>query len=138
MKVEVYLNFDGNCEEAMKTYEKIFNGKNMEIMRYSDIPASPDFPISEDQKNMVLHGEMTIGETNFNFSDTPRQYLHGNMMSVALRVDTVEEVKTFYEILKEGATVHMDIGGTFFSDMYVFFTDKFGVNWQFVAAKDEY
>lgn len=81
---------------------------------------------------------MTIGETNFNFSDTNEQYVHGNMMSVALRVDTVEEVKKFYEGLKKGATVHMDIGETFFSDMYGFFTDKFGVNWQFVAVKDEY
>lgn len=43
MKVEVYLNFDGNCEEAMKTYEKVFNGKNMEFMRYSDIPVAQTF-----------------------------------------------------------------------------------------------
>jgi len=137
MKVEVYLNFDGNCEEAMKTYEKVFDGKNLEIMKYSDITTNPDFPISEDQKDLVLHGEMTIGGTNFNFSDTSDEYVHGNMMSVALRINSAEKVKTFYEGLKEGATVHVDLGKSFFSDMYVFFTDRFGVNWQLVAVDDE-
>lgn len=137
MEVQVYLNFDGNCEEAMKTYEKVFSGKNMEIMRYSDIPDDPNFPIPEDQKNMIIHGEMTIGDLNFNFSDTPGQYVHGNMMSVALRLDTAEEVRTFYEGLREGSTIHIDLGETFFSDLYVFFTDRFGVNWQFVAVKDK-
>lgn len=121
----------------MKTYEKVFNGKNMEIMRYSDLPEDSGFPISENQKNMIIHGEMTIGDANFNFSDTPGQHVYGNMMSVALRLDTVEEVRTYFEGLKEGATIHMDIGETFFSDLYVFFTDKFGVNWQFVAFKNE-
>lgn len=137
MEVQVYLNFDGNCEEAMKTYEKVFSGKNMEIMRYSDIPDDPNFPIPEDQKNMIIHGEMTIGDLNFNFSDTPGQYVNGNMMSVALRLDTAEEVRTFYEGLREGSTIHIDLGETFFSDLYVFFTDRFGVNWQFVAVKDK-
>lgn len=137
MKVEVYLIFDGNCEEAMKTYEKVFNGKNMEVMRYSDLPEDAGFPVSEDQKNLIIHGEMRIGDVNFNFSDTPLEPIYGNMMSVALRLDTVEEVETFYEGLKEGATIHMDIGETFFSDSYVYFTDRFGVNWQFVAFKHE-
>lgn len=136
MKTEVHLNFDGNCEEAMKTYEKVFDGKNMKIMRYSDIPSDEGFPVPEDKKNMVLHGEMIIGDTNFNFADTSEEYVLGNTISVALRVETEEKVKSFYEGLKEGATIHMDIGKTFFSNMYVYFTDKFGVTWQFVAIKD--
>jgi uncharacterized glyoxalase superfamily protein PhnB len=31
MKVEVYLNFNGNCEEVMKTYEQFFNGKTWKL-----------------------------------------------------------------------------------------------------------
>jgi hypothetical protein len=30
-------------------------------MRYSDIPDNSEFLISEDRKNLLLHGEMTIG-----------------------------------------------------------------------------
>jgi len=136
MIVEPNLNFNGNCEEAIKTYEKVFNGKDLKIMKYGDIPENPDFPISEDEKNLVIHAEMKIGETNFNFSDTPQDYVHGNMVSIAIRVDTEKEVKDFFEGLKEDSTVYVELGPTFFSSMYVFFTDKFGVNWQFIAITE--
>jgi len=136
MLVEPNLNFNGNCEEAMKTYEKTFNGKDLKILKYGDLPENPDFPIDDKQKNMVIHGEMKIGETIFNFSDTPDDYAYGNMMSVTLKTDTEKEVEDFFESLKEGANIHVDLGPTFFSPMYAFITDKFGVNWQFVTIED--
>jgi uncharacterized glyoxalase superfamily protein PhnB len=34
MKLNTYLNFDGNCEEALKFYEKALGAKPVMMMRY--------------------------------------------------------------------------------------------------------
>lgn len=33
MIIGLHLNFKGNCEEAMKIYKKVFNGKDMKILK---------------------------------------------------------------------------------------------------------
>ncbi|MGL4670559.1 MAG: VOC family protein [Methanobacteriaceae archaeon] len=134
--IEPYIVFNGNCEEAMKLYEKVFKSNDSEIMRYSDAPEDPDFLITDEMKNLVLHGEMTIDGTVFNFSDTYEEYIPGNIMSIAVKLDSEEEIKRIFNELKEGATIHMDIEPTFFSPMYGVLTDRFGLNWQLVCIKE--
>ncbi len=46
MKVIPYVNFYGNCEEALDYYQKIFNA-SVEIQRYNEMPPSPEMPIKE-------------------------------------------------------------------------------------------
>lgn len=38
MQIDPYLNFPGNCEEAFKTYEKIFGGKIEFKMTHGESP----------------------------------------------------------------------------------------------------
>jgi PhnB protein len=36
MKITPNYHFNGNCEEALKLYEKAFNGKLLMLMHYCD------------------------------------------------------------------------------------------------------
>ena len=38
MTVEVYLNFNGNCREAVEFYAKVFGNDNPQIMAFGDSP----------------------------------------------------------------------------------------------------
>lgn len=70
MSVEVYLVFNGNCREAMEFYAKVFKTEPPMISTFGESPQSPDFPMPEEAKNLVMHGRLNIDGTTIMFSDT--------------------------------------------------------------------
>ena len=55
------LNFQGNCEDAIRLYEKAFETKADFILHYSDAKKEDwdRFP-AEEQKNMQHHAEIIV------------------------------------------------------------------------------
>jgi PhnB protein len=133
--VTPYLNFAGQAAEAIDFYEKVFNGQDKRVMRYGEAPPNPEFPIGEEQKNLVLHGEMTISGTKINFSDTQESVDEGSMISLAADFKTKEEVRRVFDKLKEGGEVLMELAPQFFSPLYGWVLDRFGVSWQVMRLK---
>ena len=131
--IEPYLNFNGNCNEAIEFYEKVFNGTEKKIMFYKDLPPNSEYPIPEEMKELVLHAEMTISATKVNFSDMKEHVIPGNMISFAVRFATQDEVISSFNQLKEGGEVLMELGQQFFSPMYGWIKDKYGVGWQLIC-----
>ena len=126
-----YFTFNGNCEEAVNFYQKVLGGE-VQLMRFSDAPPNPAFPVPENAKNLVLHAELRKDGHVLRFSDTfPNSpYTQGNNISFSLEFDTQEETKAIFEALSAGGQVEMPLDETFFSPLYGKFTDKFGVKWQ--------
>jgi len=126
-----YLTFDGNCEEAVKFYQKTFNGE-IQIMHYSDAPSNPNFPIPDSAKNRVLHAELRKNGDVIRFSDTfpGAHYSRGNNISFSLEFNTKDETKSIFETLSEGGNIEIEPQETHFSPLYSKFTDRFGVIWQ--------
>lgn len=49
--VNVYLTFNGNCEEAFNFYKSVFGGEFPYIGRFGDMPQSEDGKqVSEEEK----------------------------------------------------------------------------------------
>ncbi len=131
--VEPYLNFNGRCNEAIDFYEKVFHGQGKQIMRFKDAPPSPDFAIPEEMKEYVLHAEMNIAGTKLHFSDTQDHAVGGDIISLAVTLATPEEVTAAFNQLKEGGEVLMELAPQFYSPMYGWVKDKFGVGWQLMC-----
>ena len=36
-----YVHFQGHCAEALAFYEQVFDGRDLQIMRYADGPEAP-------------------------------------------------------------------------------------------------
>jgi PhnB protein len=64
-----YLTFNGNCEEAVKFYQKILGGES-QILRFGDAPPNPNFQVPEEAKNLVLHAELRKDGHIIRFSDS--------------------------------------------------------------------
>ncbi len=126
-----YLTFNGNCEEAVKFYQKALGGES-QIMHFDDAPPNPAFQVPESAKNLVLHAELRKDGHVIRFSDAfpGSTYNTGNNISFSLEFDTKDETKAIFEALSEGGTVEMELQETFFSPMYGKLTDKFGLMWQ--------
>jgi PhnB protein len=133
MAVDVYINFNGNCREAVEFYAQVFGTEKPQIMTFGDAPPNPEFALPEEAKSLVLHTRLNIKGSNIMFSDTPpgMPLIVGNNISLTISSKNMEEIKSLFNKIKEGGTVGMDLQETFWSKCYGSVTDRFGIPWQF-------
>jgi PhnB protein len=96
-KVSIYLNFQGNTEEAFNFYKSIFKTEFIgPIHRMSDIPAQPGMPpLPENEKNAVMHIQLPIlGGVDIQGTDLLESVGHklkiGNNTTICLEPDSKE------------------------------------------------
>jgi PhnB protein len=130
--VEVYLNFNGNCREAVEFYANVFGTEQPQIMTFGDTPPDPNFTLPEEAKNLVMHARLTINGSTVMFSDVfpGMPFVVGNNISLTIGSKNIEEIKSLFHKLKEGGKVGMELQETFWSKCYGNLTDKFGIGWQ--------
>ena len=133
MAIEAYIYFNGNCREAVEFYAQVFRTDKPQIMTYGDAPPNPEFALSEEAKNLVLHSQLNISDSNIMFSDVypSMPFVIGNNISLTIVSADIDEIKSSFNKLKEGGRVEMDLQKTFWSKLYGNLIDKYGINWQF-------
>ena len=133
--INVYLNFDGNCEEAFNFYKSVLGGEFTYIGKFKDMPPQEGvLAISEEEANRVMHVSLPISkETVLMGSDTGGEwagsYKQGNNFSISISADSKENADQLFAGLSVGGQVSMPLADTFWGDYFGMFTDKFGVNW---------
>jgi PhnB protein len=139
MAIQAYINFNGNCREAVEYYAEVFKTEKNEIMTFGDAPPEPDFTLPEEVKGLVMHTFLNICGSKVMFSDTfpSMPFVEGNNISLAIVLNSEDEIKELFHKLKVGGTVSMDIQETFWSKCYGMLTDKFGISWQFSHESGE-
>src|SRR5262245_39835064 len=70
MQVNPYLHYNGNCEEALKYYQKVLGAKIEAMFPYESGP--PDMPTPPDYKKKIMHAKVTIDGEVLMAADTPR------------------------------------------------------------------
>lgn len=133
MAVDVFINFNGNCREAVEFYAEVFETEKPQIMSFGDTPPDPEFPIADEAKNLVAYTSLNINGSDVMFSDTfpGMPFTIGNNISLTISSKNMDEIKSLFNKLKEGGTVGMDLQETFWSKCYGSVTDKLGIGWQF-------
>lgn len=100
-----YLNFNGNCEEAFNFYKSVFGGDFAYIGRFGEMPPSDEYPVSEADKNKVMHVSLPIGTSILMGSDNGEQYessfVKGNNFSVSINADSREEADKLFNGLSK-------------------------------------
>lgn len=124
IKLDIYINYPGRCEEAFKFYEQHLNGKIKLMTAHQQPP--PDFP--KKWKKPILHAIVEIGGTIVRGADIPNAE---PMRSVylTLRFDTSEKAERAYNLLSKQGEVFMKMEKTFFANRFAMLRDKFGTLW---------
>jgi PhnB protein len=136
MKVNTYLNFPGNCAEAMACYEKHLGAKVLAKMTYASMSSTgvPQNMPPGLSPNSILHARFTLGDTTVMASDGPKvEPMRSAYLS--LGVESNEEAERVYNALTEGGEVFMPMGEQFFAYRFGQFRDKFGINWMVIHEK---
>lgn len=133
--INVYLTFDGNCEEAFNFYQSHLGGEFGHISRFKEMPPQDGMPpLPEEHLERIMHMSLPISkETILMGSDTGGEWANdfqaGNNFSISITTDSKADADRLFNGLSEGGNVTMPMADTFWGDYFGSFTDKFGINW---------
>jgi PhnB protein len=137
-KVSIYLNFQGNAEEAFNFYKSVFKTEFVgPINRMSEIPAQPGMPqLPEKEKNAVMHVALPIlGGTLLQGTDMLESMGHklkiGNNTTICLEPDSKEETDRLFNALSAGGSDAMPLQDMFWGAYWGTCLDKYGIRWMF-------
>ena len=125
MRLDIYVNYRGNCEQAFRFYEQHLGGRITGIVRHREQP-NPAMPA--DWNNKVLHARMEIGSTVLMGADIP----HAEPMRSAyltLSLDREEDAERVYGVLAAGGEIFMKMEKTHFANRFAMLRDQFGTSW---------
>lgn len=140
--VNVYLNFDGNCEEAFNFYKLVFGGEFSYLGRFGEMPkkeGAPEMPKEMSQR--IMHVALPISkETVLMGSDTsdmgPKR-VEGNNFGISINTDSKEKADELFSKLSSGGKVTMPMEDMFWGDYFGMLEDKFGINWMISFNKNQ-
>jgi PhnB protein len=134
MKLNPYLNFDGTCDEAIKTYQKVLGGDIVAMMTYADMPFESSVP--DEWKKKIAHARLVIGDNVLMASDVmPGRYKPMQGMSVTLNIPDPSEAERVFDALVEGGNAIMPLEATSWAAKFGMLVDRFGTQWMINCEK---
>src|SRR5205085_1152941 len=134
MKLDIYLNYGGNCEQAFRFYEKYLGGKITMMMTHGQQPNAKDVP--PERANTILHARMNLGETELLASDfPPDRFQPMRSAYLSLTVDSIKEAERIYALLSDGGQIFMPMEETFFAFRFAMLRDRFGTSWMIIHER---
>jgi len=135
-KIEPMLQFNRQCTEAIELYKKAFGAEVVYLGSYAS--ANPkDLPPKynpQTDANLVYHAQLMIGSQRIMlcdnlFNDTQP----GHTVYPVMQFKTAAEVKSAFEIMKDGATIVNSPYSTTYCECCCTLVDKFGVFWDLMV-----
>jgi PhnB protein len=128
MQVNPYLEFNGQCEEAFRFYERCFNGKIEMMLTHGESPMADKVPV--EWHKAVMHARLNIGDRVVLGSDRPpQQYKAPQGISVFLGIDDPAEAERVFRALEENGKVGMPLQETFWALRFGMVVDQYGIPW---------
>ena len=132
-KLNSYLNFAGNAEEAFGYYKSVFGGNFTSIVRFKDMPMV-GVKIPKKDENKIMHIALPIGRDDVLMASDTLESLgqtltQGNNVYISVHPETKEEADRIFKALSAGGTIEMPIANQPWGDYWGSFRDRFGVQW---------
>lgn len=121
-----YLNFNGNCAEAMRWYHAILGGEFF-IQSFDEAGMAK----TPEAKDLTMHASIKNDLITLMASDgMPGQdVVFGNNVHLCLGGSDTVQLTDFFEKLSDGGNVVMPLEKQFWGDTFGMLTDKFGIHW---------
>lgn len=133
IKVNPYLNFNGNCEEVFEFYRSVFGGEFSSLVRFGEFPMEGFTPPAGTEQ-LIMHMALPIGDDIMLMgSDTIQEFGQdakpGTNLYISLHPDSKQEADRLFNGLSMGGDVEMPIADAPWGDYWGSFKDKFGICW---------
>ena len=134
MSLDLMINFDGDCRQAIEFYAKVFETEPQGTMTYGQAPHTAGYTVPEAAKERIMYSAMQIHGVTVMLMDYPpgMPLVKGDNISPTITSKDMEEIRRLFAALKTGGEVDMELQETFYSALTGAVTDQFGVGWQLV------
>ena len=130
LKLDIYVNYRGNCAEAFRFYEQHLGGKITSMATFKEQPDSTNIP--PNWENKILHARIEIGGAVLMGADIPNaEPMRSAYLS--LRLESPDEAERIYGLLSEGGQIFMKMEKTFFANRFAMLRDRFGTSWMILC-----
>ena len=139
-RVNTYLNFPGNTEEAFNFYKSVFGTEFVSLTRMKDMPRHEGAPaLLESDANKIMNVQLPITNGHVLMATDALESLGhkvdvGNNVTISLDLDSAEEAERIYSKLmvkspeNSGPLANMPWGALWGSCQ-----DQFGIRWMVSA-----
>ncbi len=132
-KINPYLIFNGNCEEAFNFYKSVFGNEFNSISRFKDTPQQKGMEVSDGDKERIMHVALPIGKENVLMGSDAMEKAGesrlGDNVFISIQTDSKDETTKLFNRLSNGGNVKMPLSKTFWNAYFGMCVDKFGINW---------
>lgn len=133
LKINPYIHFNGNAEEAFNFYKSVFGGEFLRIARYKDF-ASLDNQVSEKEANKLAHIALPIGPDSMLMGSDVPEFMGPlneaeNRSKIYVTPGSKEAANQLYQGLSAGGQIEMPIGDSPWGTYFGMFRDKYGIEW---------
>lgn len=129
-QISTYLSFNGTAGDAMRFYEKTLGARLDRLIKYGDLPPSPQTP--PDSADKVLHAQLSFANGDVLMaSDWAGGGAYEGMkgFSVTLDYETEQEAGRIFAALADGGRVLVPLQPSFFAKAFGMVIDRFGTPW---------
>jgi PhnB protein len=134
MRLNPYLTFSGQCEDAFRFYEKCLGGKLVLKMTYSESPFAAQ--TAPEWRKKVFHSTFEVGDYILQGADAlPGTYEKPQGFSVMLNISDAAEANRVFAALAERASVRIPLQETPWASRFGALIDQFGTPWTINCGK---
>jgi len=133
-RVNTYLNFQGQAEEAFTFYARTFGTEVSMLTRYSDMPAAGPGELPAEEAGLVMHAELPILDGHVLMATDMLRSMNqetriGNNTTLCLDVDGKDEADRLYRALSEGGSEGSPMADMPWGAYWGVTLDRFGIRW---------
>ncbi|MFS8187526.1 VOC family protein [Rossellomorea marisflavi] len=135
MKSIVYLQFNGQAQEALTFYEKALQGIVQQVT-YGAIPQDP--PLPAEEQTMIMESRLDFSGNTLMISDVlpsmqavTGPITPGTNVIISLIDGDPDLNQTYFDHLSQGGTILMPLSPVPWSSSFGMVKDRFGVVWKF-------
>ena len=125
MRLDIYVNYPGCCEEAFHFYERHLGARLTGMVRHG---AQSNPAIPPDWSGKVMHARLELASTVLMGADIPKAEPMRSAY-LTLSVDSEQEAERIYGVLTQGAEIFMKMEQTPFANRFAMLRDRFGTSW---------
>jgi PhnB protein len=128
MRINPYVDFNGQCEAAFKFYAQCLGGQVTALLRYAGSPLSEQVPASWQDK--VMHATLTIDDQVIQGADVAAdRYERPQGFSLTLQMRDTREAERVFNALAHSGSVVIPLAKTFWAARFGVLVDQFGIRW---------
>ena len=121
-----HLHFTGNCELAISVYEEAFRTKVHTVVSNRQYGSDED---GIAHAEMLIHGQRVMLNDRFGKNDNDTNIA----VNLVVLFPLAKELLDCYEVLKENCIIIDVMQKLAYTELFVQFIDRFGVQWCFMV-----